>query len=230
MRKQLVLIAAGAMSLGLAGTATAQNKGQGLALVPFGAFNIPAMLASEAGNLEIKPKGAPFVGIQLEMGVSKAMSVGVGGGITMGQSLSASGVAVSTITADISSPRIYGLLSIRPGGRRPNGAVTPLAIELGGGVALWRFDKLIINGTVVLPGSPWAASKWNGTEPFAFAGLAYNVPIGPRASIQLFGRALGGFGYSSTGLDAYNAEPPATNAKGKFNVGFLVGAGIRVGR
>ena len=228
MRKQLVLVAAGAMSLGLAGTATAQNKGHGLAIVPFGAFNVPAVLASETGNLEMKPKGAPFVGVQMEMGLSKAMSVGVGAGITMAQSLDMTGLTVGT--ADISSPRIYGLLSIRPGGRRPNGAVTPLAIELGGGVALWRVDKIIVDGVVIPPAYPIGAPKWNGTEPFAFAGLAYNLPIGPRASIQLFGRALGGFGYSSTGLDTWNALPPATNVKSKFNIGFLVGAGIRVGR
>jgi hypothetical protein len=228
MRKQLVLVAAGAMSLGLAGTATAQNKGQGLAIVPFGAFNVPAVLASETGNLEMKPEGAPFVGVQLEMGLSKAMSVGVGAGITMAQSLNMTGLTVGT--ADISSPRIYGLLSIRPGGRRPNGAVTPLAIELGGGVALWRVDKIIVDGVVIPPEDPIGAPKWNGAEPFAFAGLAYNLPIGPRASIQLFGRALGGFGYTSTGLDSWNALPPPTNVKSKFNIGFLVGAGIRVGR
>jgi hypothetical protein len=128
-------------------------------------------------------------------------------------------------TADISSPRVYGVLSIRPAGRRPNGAVTPLAIEIGGGVAFWRFDKFIVNSAVITP-----IKEWNGTEPFAFAGVAYNMPIGPRASIQLFARALGGFGYKSTGLDTYNATPPTTNVKGKFNLGFLIGAGIRVGR
>jgi len=231
MRKQLVLVAAGAISLGLAGTATAQNKGQGLAIVPIGAYNIPGVLASEAGNFEMKPKGAPFVGVQLEMGLSKAMSIGVGGGITMGQSLdlnSLIGSRTSIGTADISSPRVYGLLSIRPGGRRPNGAVTPLAIELGGGMAFWRFDKIIIDETV------YPSKDFNGTEPFVFAGLAFNVPIGPRASIQLFGRALGGFGYGSTGLDDLNAEFASaglgSNIKSKFNLGFLVGAGIRVGR
>jgi hypothetical protein len=225
MRKQLVLVAAGAMVLGLAGTATAQNKAQGLAIVPYFAYNVPAVLASESNFLEMKPKGAPFVGIQLEMGLSKAMSVGVGGGITMGQSLDINDISTATSTtmasSDISSPRIYGVLSIRPAGRRPNGAVTPLAIELGGGVAFWRFSA---NSQVVTP------SEWNGTEPFAFAGLAYNVPIGPRASVQLFGRAIGGFGYSSKGLDTYNAAPPPSNVKSKFNLGFMVGAGIRVGR
>jgi hypothetical protein len=175
----------------------------------------------------MKAKGAPFVGLQLEMGLSKAMSIGVGGGITMGQKLDFNdlGSGGSTLgTADISSPRVYGVLSIRPAGRLPNGAVTPLAIELGGGMAFWRFDKIIIDNQV------YPSSDWNGTEPFAFAGVAYNMPIGPRSSIQLFGRVLGGFGYSSSGLETYNASPPATNVAGKFNVGFLVGAGIRVGR
>jgi hypothetical protein len=228
MRKQLVLVAAGAMVLGLAGTATAQNKGQGLAIVPFAAFNVPGVLAAESGTWEMQPNGAPFVGIQLEMGLSKAMSIGIGGGITMGQKLDLNDLSAASLTtigtADISSPRIYGQLSIRPGGRRPNGAVTPLAIEIGGGVAFWRFDKFIVDNVV------YPSSEWDGTEPFAFAGLAYNVPIGPRASIQLFGRAIGGFGYSSTGLDDFNATPPASNMKSKFNLGFLVGAGIRVGR
>lgn len=225
MRKQLVLVAAGALVLGLAGTATAQNKGQGLAIVPFAAYNVPAVLASEANYLEMKPKAAAFVGVQVEMGVSKTLSVGVGGGITMSQTIDFNdiGTAGSTTLAssDISSPRIYGLVSIRPAGRKPNGAVTPLAIELGGGVAMWRFSA---NSQVVTP------SQWNATEPFAFAGLAYNVPIGPRASVQLFGRAMGGFGYKSTGLDDFNATVPVSNVKSKFNLGFMVGAGIRVGR
>jgi hypothetical protein len=229
MRKQLVLVAAGALSLGLAGTATAQSKGQGLAIVPFGAFNIPAVLATQADVGELQPKGAPFVGLQLEMGLSKTMSIGVGGGITMGQSLDFNDLSSSGTgavgTADIASPRLYGLLSIRPGGRRPNGAVTPLAIEIGGGVALWSFDKLIVGTSVATQ-----LSTWSGTEPFAFAGLAYNLPIGPRASIQLFGRALGGFGYKSTGLDDFNASVSGLELKSKFNLGFLVGAGIRVGR
>jgi hypothetical protein len=222
MRKQLVLIAAGAMSLGLAG----QAQGQGLAIVPFGAYNVPAVLAIETDNWEMQPKGAPFVGLQLEMGLSKAMSIGVGGGITMGQKLDLNDLASDgTVgTADISSPRIYGVLSIRPAGRRPNGAVTPLAIELGGGVAFWRFDKFVIDDTV------YPSSDWNGTEPFAFAGLALNLPIGPRASIQLFGRAIGGFGYSSAGLDDFNDADPVSDMQGKFNLGFLFGAGMRVGR
>jgi len=227
MRKQLVLVAAGAMLLGLAGTAAAQSKAQGLAIVPFGAFNIPGILASETDAWEMKANGAPFVGVQLELGLSKAMSIGVGGGITMGQKLDfndASSGGGTLGTADISSPRIYGVLSIRPGGRRPNGAVTPLAIELGGGMAFWRFDKIIIENQV------FPADDWNGNEPFVFAGLAYNLPFGPRASIQLFGRAIGGFGYSSTGLDDFNEAEPVSDVKGKFNLGFLVGAGIRVGR
>ena len=227
MRRQLVLVAAGAMLLGVAGTATAQNKGQGLAIVPFGAFNIPGVLASEADVWEMKAQSAPFVGLQLELGLSKALSFGVGGGITMGQKLDfddASATGGTIGTADISSPRVYGMLSIRPGGRRPNGAVTPLAIELGGGMAFWRFDKIIIENQV------FPADDWNGTEPFAFAGLAHNLPFGPRASIQLFGRAIAGFGYTSAGLDDFNAAPPVSDLKGKFNLGFLVGAGIRVGR
>ena len=90
---------------------------------------------------------------------------------------------------------------------------------------MWCFGRVIGTG-----GSVLASSSWNSTEPFAFAGLALNLPIGPRASIQLFGRALGGFGYSSTGLDERNAVPPPTNLEDKFNVGFLFGAGMRVGR
>lgn len=227
MRKQLVLVAAGAMLLGLAGTAAAQGKAQGLALVPFGAFNVPGILASETDAWEMKALGAPFVGLQLELGLSKAVSFGVGGGITMGQKLDfndASATGSTIGTADISSPRVYGLLSIRPGGRRPNGAVTPLAIEFGGGMAFWTFDKIIIESQV------FPADDWSGNEPFAFAGLAYNLPFGPRASIQLFGRAIAGFGYTSTGLDDFNAAPPTSDVQGKFNLGFLVGAGIRVGR
>jgi len=226
MRELLVLIAAGALSLGLAGTATAQNKGQGLAIVPFAAYNIPGLLATESGVAEMKPKGAPLVGLQLELGASKAVSVGLGGGVMLGQSFDLKDLGAGYGSSwDVSAPQVYGVVSVRPAGRRPNGAVTPLAVEFGGGVAMWRFSRFIDYNNESFP-----AASWNNTQPFVFAGVACNLPIGPRASIQLFGRVVGASTYVSKGLDDWNNTDPPSNLKGKFNVGFLVGAGIRVGR
>ncbi len=222
------IVAAGLAAFAATPDLAAQN--QGIALVPLGAYVIPGVLASEDNSYEFAPKGAPFVGGQIELGISKNLSIGVGGGITAGQKLdlndNSGGSGPNPIgTADISSARIYGLLSLRPGGRRPNGTVTPLAIEVGGGITMWAFDKFVVGTTAISP-----VDDFNSSEPFAFAGIAYNVPIGPRTSVQLFGRAMAGFGYSSDGLDSFNAAPPPSNVDGKLALSFLVGAGLRVGR
>lgn len=234
MRSKWIMAAAG-MLVCTAATSLHAQGGQGVAIVPLAGFNIPGMLAEEDGGYEFKAKGAPLFGLQIELGLSKNMSFGVGGSMSIGQSLDLSdnsaGGAGTFGSADISSPRVYGVLSIRPGGRRPNGAVTPLAIELGGGITMWSFKEFTVDtdGDGVQE-TNIPVTDWDGSEPFAFGGIAYNVPIGPRSSIQLFGRAVVGFGYSSDGLDSFNAAPPTTNVEGTTNIGFIVGAGLRVGR
>lgn len=232
MRSRAILASA-MLVCAVATEATAQ--GQGIAIVPFGGFVIPGTLAEEEGGLEMAPKGSPLAGLQLELGLSKNMSLGLGGMLAIGQSMdfndNSSGGAGTFGSADLGATRIYGMLSLRPGGRRPNGAVTALAIELGGGITMWKIKEFTVDtdGDGIQE-TNIPVDDWDSSEPFAFGGIAYNLPIGPRSSIQLFGRAIGGFGYSSDGLDSFNSAPPPTNVEGKFNVSFVIGAGLRVGR
>ncbi|MBI1722582.1 MAG: hypothetical protein HYR48_01600 [Gemmatimonadetes bacterium] len=231
MRGKWTLIAAAAV---IAPTVAAAQARPGLGIIPAAGFTVPGTLAegTEVGNPDVnwafKPQGSPVVGAQLEYGLSKNVSIGVGGSFTIGQTLDVNYTDPSIDTtigeADISTLQVYGAVSLRPQGRRPNGTVTPLAIEAGGGLVRWGFTEFKVAGSVI------AADDWNASTAFAFAGVAYNVPIGPRASIQLFGRGVASFGYSSQGLDDFNATSPPTNVEGKTAVGFTVGAGLRVGR
>lgn len=228
MRTKVILAATATLVCSLTTGLAAQGQGQGIAIMPFAAYNLPGVLASEDGTYEMKPKGAPHIGGQLEFGLSKTMALAVGGGITIGQKLDIndiSGGGSTLATSDLTTMQFFGALSIRPGGRRPNGAVTALAVELGGGLSMLSFGNFII-GTTAINGE-----DFNASSPFAFGGLAYNIPIGPRSSLQIFGRAQATFGYSSDGLDDFNSAPPPSNVEGKsMQLGFLIGAGLRVGR
>jgi hypothetical protein len=112
-----------------------------------------------------------------------------------------------------------GSLVIRPGGRRPNGAVTPFMLELGGGVTMYSF------------GSAAAGfDEFDSTRPMFFAGAGYNVAIGPRGTLQFFVRGQMITAYESQGLDDFNAIPPATNIEGKSMMNIQAGVGFRFGR
>jgi hypothetical protein len=236
MRGRWTFAAAAVLSLAAVARAEAQGKKPGLALIPYGGYAIPGTLA-EDDNYTFTPGAAPAIGLQLEFGASKNVAIGAGVNYTFGQTLDldyedASTPSMLLGTADIATMGIYGVVSIRPGGRLPSGAVTPLAIELGGGVNMLSFDKFLVDtdgdGTQETAISP--VDDFNATSAMAFAGIAYNVPIGPRGSIQLFGRGTVQFGYSSQGLDDFNAVPPPSTVEGTTAFGFLVGAGLRFGR
>ncbi len=195
MKKVWVTVAAGMLVCGLARDANAQKSG-GIALVLMGGYGLPGTLAEDIPNdWHFKPKGALLLGGQIEFGLSKTMGLDVGVNRTISQTLTISQGTASE-SDDMSMTQFTGSLVIRPSGRRPNGAVTPFFIELGGGVTMYSF------GSAANP-----ASDFKATKPMGFAGLGYNVPIGPRATLQIFGRAQGITAYSSTGLDAFNAAP-----------------------
>jgi len=97
--------------------------------------------------------------------------------------------------------------------------VAPLFVELGGGVTRYTVGS-----------AAFTATDWGTTKPMGFAGVGYNLAVGPRTTIQLFGRAQYITKYSSGGLDSFNAQPPASNVVGKGMLNFQFGAGLRVGR
>ena len=219
MRKTWALATAGLMLCGLAGTAQAQKSG-GIAFIPFAGYALPGTLAEDNTNdIHFKSNGALLLGLQLELGLSKSLGIDVGVNRTISQTFDIESGGASQGQEDQTMTQITGSLVIRPGGRRANGAVTPLMIELGGGVTMYSL------------GSPSAGlSDFNSTQPMGFAGLGYNFPIGPRSTVQLFGRAQMINSYSSAGLDAFNAAPPPTQVEGKMMLNLQFGVGLRVGR
>jgi hypothetical protein len=236
MRGKWVFAAAALLAVGAASRVEAQAKSGGIAIIPYGGYAVPGTLAEDV-NWGFTPNAAPAIGLQLEFGASKNIAIGAGVNYTFGQTLDIDYEDPSTPsttigTGDISTMGIYGVVSIRPSGRLPSGAVTPLAIELGGGVNMLSFDKILVDtdgdGTFETAISP--VDDFNSSSAMAFAGLAYNFPIGPRGSIQLFGRGTVQFGYSSTGLDDFNNTSPPSTVEGKTAFGFLIGAGLRFGR
>lgn len=218
MRGKWVVAGAALLALG-ASRVEAQSKGGGIAIIPFGGYAIPGTLAEDDLGNNLSINGAMVLGAQIELGLSKNIGIDVGVNKTFSQTVSVDGPAFTPSDEDIAMTQITGSLVIRPGGRLPNGGVTPLFIELGGGVTMYSFGSA-------------AASfdDFDATIPMFFVGAGYNIPVGPRATIQLFGRAEGISSYSSDGLDALNAIPPVTSIEGKMMFNFQLGVGFRWGR
>jgi len=219
MRGKWVLAAAAVLAIGTGTRAEAQSKSGGIAIIPFGGYAIPGTLADDDQGNEFTINGAMVLGAQIELGLSKNLGIDVGVNKTFSQTFDVAGPAFVGGQEDISMTQITGSLVLRPGGRRPNGAVTPLFIEVGGGVTMYSFGSAASQ-----------FSDFDATVPMGFVGAGYNIPVGPRATIQLFGRAQGISSYSSDGLDALNAIPPATNIEGKLMLNFQAGVGFRWGR
>lgn len=216
MRGKLIL-AAGALACTLATNANAQ----GIAFMPFAGYAIPGTLAEDESTGDaFKMNGAMLLGAQIELGMSKNIGIAVGLNKTFSGTMTGEGPTIGGGgDVDISMMQVTGSLVLRPAGRRANGGVTPLMIEVGGGVTMYSF------------GSAAAAfDDFDATKPMFFAGAGYNLPVGPRATIQIFGRAQMITAYESDGLDAFNAIPPPTNIEGKSMLNFQVGAGFRWGR
>jgi hypothetical protein len=196
---------------------TAQGR---IAVVPFAGYGLPGSLAEDAGNdIHFEPNGALLLGAALELGVNKNIGIAVGVNRTFSQKLDLQAGGSSQGEEDFTMTQLSGSIVIRPAGRLPSGAVSPLFIEVGGGVTLYTL------GSAAFP-----AEDFDATSPMAFVGAGYNIPMGPRATIQVFARAQMISSYSSTGLDAFNAAPPPTSVEGSNLLNFQFGAGLRVGR
>jgi hypothetical protein len=209
--------------VGAAATSLAAQSPTRIAIIPSAGFGIAAKLVDDPAFI-LKPKAAGFGAIAIELGMSKTVSIAAGLSRTFSQTLDLSGTLILPATADMTMTQASGSLIFRPGGRRPNGSPTPLFIEVGGGINFYGFKNIIVGSTAI------PANDWKSTRPFGMIGAGMNFPIGPRSSVQVFGRAQSITAYTSKGLDDFNAAPPATNFKGKMGIGFQLGIGLRVGR
>ncbi len=216
MRANRPLVAAVCMAF-LAAPLAAQTR---IAIVPFAGYGLPGVLAEDVPNdIHLEPAGALLLGAAIELGMSKNIGIAVGVNRTFSQKLDFVTGGSSAFEEDFTMTQIAGSIVIRPGGRLPSGAVSPLFIEVGGGITLYTL------GSAAFP-----ASDFDASSPMAFVGAGYNIPMGPRATIQIFGRAQMISSYSSQGLDDFNAAPPPTNVEGSNMLNFQFGAGLRVGR
>jgi hypothetical protein len=215
MRSKAILAAAGVIAC----AATTNLNAQGIAFMPYAGYSLGGTLAEdEVNDITLKVKSALILGAQVELGLSKNIGLAVGVNRTLSQILE-SDFQGSIGEDDISMTQITGALVLRPGGRRPNGGVTPLYLEVGGGITMYKFGSAAASFT-----------DFDANMTTFFAGAGYNIPVGPRATIQLFGRAQMISAYESDGLDAFNAAPPPTQVEGSSLINFQFGAGFRFGR
>ncbi len=216
MRANRPLVAAVCLAF-LAAPLAAQTR---IAIVPFAGYGLPGMLAEDTPNdIQLEPGGALMLGAAIELGMNKNVGIAVGVNRTFSQTLDVVFSGSSLGEDDFTMTQVSGSLVIRPGGRLPSGAVSPLFVEVGGGITLYTFGSAANTNP-----------DFDATSPMAFAGAGYNIPMGPRATIQVFARAQMISSYSSTGLDDFNALPPVTQIEGSNMLNFQFGAGLRVGR
>ena len=222
MRRNRIIAAVGMLALSLTSSLMAQSKGGGIAIIPFAGYGIPSTLAEdEVNDWQFEGKAALLLGLQIELGLGKNIGIDVGASRTFSQVIDLVQGGVSQGEEDMTMTQITASLVFRPKGRLPSGAVTPFFIELGGGVTMYELCSASAGGS---------CSDFDSTQPMGFLGAGYNLAIGPRATVQLFGRAQMIGPYSSTGLDNFNALPPVTNIEGSTMLNFQIGAGLRVGR
>lgn len=221
MRGRIVLAGACALALGM--TARAEAQSATIALVPGGGYAFGYVLAEDA-DYSFDMLAAPFISVGVEFTVNKNISIIVGGLRTIGQKMEFSFQGNVGGESDVSQTMLGGGLVLRPGGRTPTGAPTPLFIEAGGGMNLWSFGNFIAGSTT------FPADDLNANKPYFYAGAGITLPIGPRAQLNIFGRANFITAYTSQALDDFNATPPQSTVEGKFGPSFMAGIGLRVGR
>jgi hypothetical protein len=222
MSSNRIMAVLAATALVLPPALAAQSKGGGFAIIPFAGYAIPGTFAKDdASDIQFEPNGALLLGVQAELGLSKTMGIDVGANQTFSQTIDFIQGGTSQAQQDLRMTQITGSLIIRPKGRKPNGSVTPLFIEIGGGVTMYHLCSASAGSN---------CNDFDATEPMGFVGAGYNLPIGPRATVQLFARAQYISAYSSKGLDDFNATPPVSDVQGQGMMNFQVGGALRVGR
>ena len=211
---------------------TLAAQGSRVALVPHGGFALGYNLAEDVDySFDLQP--AAYFGVSVDLTLTKVFGLTLGALRSVGQP-SVGELRLSlrdsvTGAAALAQTMVSGALVIRPGGRRPTGAPTPLYIEAGGGLNFWTFGNFVIareQGLVAFLGEDFNANK-----PFGYGAVGFTLPVGPRAQLNIYARANYITEYSSRGLDDFNnAEPPARTVKGKAGPSFMAGIGMRVGR
>ncbi len=209
--------------LAVAATTSLSAQSSRIALIPTAGYALGYTLADDP-DYSFDMKAAVGAGLAVEFTLNKNIGLAVMGLRTVGQKVGVSDASGEVGEADAAQTMFGAGLVLRPMGRLPSGAPSPLFIEAGGGLNMWSFGNFIISG------SAYPADDFNASKPFGYVGAGAAFPIGPRAQLLVFGRANIITAYSSTGLDDFNAAPPASTVEGKTAPSFMFGLGLRVGR
>ena len=119
MRANRPLVAAVCLAF-LAAPLAAQTR---IAIVPFGGYGVPGVLAEDDPNdLHFEPGSALLLGALVELGVSKNIGIAVGVNRTFSQTIDFVSGGTSQGEEDFAMMQFSGAIVIRPGGRLPSGA------------------------------------------------------------------------------------------------------------
>lgn len=162
---------------------------QRTAISPYVGFGAPvgSFISGPSGPSEIlfEADFGTALGLQFDLALSKRLSLGVVGeyGLDQGMELTYNCQACGFVEpASMRVMRIHGVMGLRPFGMRPDGRPTPLVLEVGAGITSYSFDYE--NPTI-------DDDRSNGSVQSAFAGIAFDIPLGPRrTAIRFFGRGL----------------------------------------
>ena len=232
MNRNWLAVAAALATAASAARVEAQARSS-ISIIPIAGYMMPMGKWTDSDTIRLEPGGGIFVGVTAEYSVNKTFSVTAQAirtlGLTQKMTFAAPefGVGVpAALETDMTTTQLLGTLLFRPLGRLPNGAPKTVYFEVGGGFTLYDVSQGFTN--------PLGASDvldFNSSTAVVTGGAGLSFPIGPRASLQVFGRANYGLSaYSSPGLDKWNGYPPPSNVQGEKPLVLLLGAGLRIGR
>jgi hypothetical protein len=189
---------------------------------------------------KLRPQGGVFVGLVAEYSLNKSIGLAFYGSRTLGglqrlrEDFLSEPSEPDVFKADMATTNLGGMLIFRPLGRTPSGAPKTLYLELGGGI---NWYSVTTGFSDVEEPADSLISYYSSSTPAVMGGLGLSFPVGPRISLQLFGRAYYQFSaYDSDGLDDFNTfivenfAPTEPRIEGVRSMLLQFGVGLRVGR
>lgn len=229
------ILSVGVLALAVAPVLRAQVRGS-LSVVPVAGYTVNSgnWLDIDLGGgsrATLKPKGGVFVGLVAEYNLNKSLSIAAHATRTLGATQKMrevdTGTFAATIETDLATTTIGGMIVFRPLGRLPSGAPNKVYIELGGSYNIYSVST---GFTDINDRAAVDSVGFGYHTPAVMGGAGLSFPVGPRASLQVFGRAYYQMReYSSNVLDLINQGNP-NPLVGKKTILLQFGLGLRVGR
>jgi hypothetical protein len=230
MIRRSPLVAAAMVSVLGASVASAQARTT-FSVVPIAGAVVPAGKWVDSSFFTMEPGVGVFVGATGELSFSKNLSLTFEASRTLGalQELEAridtTGAGdFLVLQTDMATTTVTGSLVFRPLGRTPSGAPKTLYLEVGAGLSMYNVSLGFQD-----PDDP-DVLDFGGSTGLVRVGGGLSFPAGPRATVQIFGRAHYQFSeYSSEGLDEISQAFGVT-IEGEKALAFQLGVGLRIGR